>query len=160
MKDNSFQAAIKSYLDERAKADELFAKAYNKENKSIDECCSYILGEAKKRGNAVAISDAEVFGMAVHYYDEDNIKVEKIPANTGSSVSGLSASTVLTEKDKEKAREAALRRLEEETVCLAQEKAYTGKERDNRSSTDVIILNYETKDQVTSSGIGAKQVSS
>ena len=30
MKDNSFQAAIKSYLDERAKADELFAKAYNK----------------------------------------------------------------------------------------------------------------------------------
>ena len=42
MKDNSFQAAIKSYLDERAKADELFAKAYNKENKSIDECCSYI----------------------------------------------------------------------------------------------------------------------
>lgn len=48
MKDNSFQAAIKSYLDERAKADELFAKAYNKENKSIDECCSYILGEAKR----------------------------------------------------------------------------------------------------------------
>lgn len=123
MKDNSFQAAIKSYLDERAKADELFAKAYNKENKSIDECCSYILGEAKKRGNAVAISDAEVFGMAVHYYDEDNIKVEKIPANTGSSVSGLSASTVLlTEKDKEKAREAALRRLEEEQYALLKKK--------------------------------------
>lgn len=121
MKDNSFQAAIKSYLDERAKADELFAKAYNKENKSIDECC-YILGEAKKRGDAVAISDAEVFGMAVHYYDEDNIKVEKIPANTGSSVSGLSASTVLTEEDKEKAREAALRRLEEEQYALLKKK--------------------------------------
>ena len=122
MKDNSFQAAIKSYLDERAKADELFAKAYNKENKSIDECCSYILGEAKKRGDAVAISDAEVFGMAVHYYDEDNIKVEKIPANTGSSVSGLSASTVLTEEDKEKAREAALRRLDEEQYALLKKK--------------------------------------
>ena len=102
MKDNSFQAAIKSYLDERAKADELFAKAYNKENKSIDECCSYILGEAKKRGNAVAIFDAEVFGMAVHYYDEDNIKVEK--------------------EDKEKAREAALRRLEEEQYALLKKK--------------------------------------
>ena len=57
-----------------------------------------------------------------HYYDEDNIKVEKIPANTGSSVSGLSASTVLTEEDKEKAREAALRRLEEEQYALLKKK--------------------------------------
>ena len=78
--------------------------------------------EKRKRGAAVAISDAEVFGMAVHYYDEDNIKVEKIPANTGSSVSGLSASTVLIEEDKEKAREAALRRLEEEQYALLKKK--------------------------------------
>ncbi|THC51022.1 hypothetical protein E7X19_26605, partial [Bacteroides fragilis] len=45
--------------------------AYNKENKSIDECCSYILGEAKKRGNAVAISDAEYSAWRFSYYDED-----------------------------------------------------------------------------------------
>ena len=32
----------------------------------------------KKRGdNAVFMSDDEVFGLAVHYYDEDNIKVSK-----------------------------------------------------------------------------------
>lgn len=73
----SFKDAIKSHLDQRAKEDSLFAATYAKPNKSIDECCEYILGEARKRGNAVAISDEEVYGMAVHYYDEDDIKVNR-----------------------------------------------------------------------------------
>lgn len=120
MENNSFKEAIKSYLDERAKTDELFAKAYAKENKSIDECCSYILGEAKKRGNAVAISDAEVFGMAVHYYDEDDIKVEELPDNTKVSVS---KPIELSEQDKAQARKAALKRLEEEQYNLIRKKS-------------------------------------
>lgn len=74
----SFKDTIKSYLDKRAKDDSLFFSTYAKPNKNIDECCEYIIGEAKKRGgSAVAISDEEVYGMAVHYYDEDNIKVKK-----------------------------------------------------------------------------------
>ena len=120
---NSFQETIKSHLDDRAKTDELFAKSYAKENKSIDECCNYILGEAKKRGNAVAISDAEVFGMAVHYYDEDNIKVNKVSANVKASVSSpVNKAVELTEEDKEKARQAALKRLEEEQHALLKKK--------------------------------------
>lgn len=86
-KQDTFKQAIRSYLDDRAKNDELFAKSYAKKAKSIDGCCNYILGEARKRGHAVAMSDAEVFGMAVHYYDEDDIKTNKLPANTGVSVS-------------------------------------------------------------------------
>lgn len=49
-KQNPLKEAIHSYLDGRAKVDELFAVAYKKKNKSIDECCTYIMGEAKKRG--------------------------------------------------------------------------------------------------------------
>lgn len=41
-KQNPLKEAIQSYLDERAKTDELFAVAYKKKNKSIDECCTYI----------------------------------------------------------------------------------------------------------------------
>ena len=121
-KQDSFKEAIKLYLDERAGIDELFAKSYEKPNKSLDECCNYILGEAKKRGNAVAISDKEVFGMAVHYYDEENIKVGKLPANVKTSVSKTSTSMALTEEDKEKARQAALKRLEEEQYALLRKK--------------------------------------
>ena len=72
-KNDSFKQAIKAYLDKRAEEDSLFAPKYANEKKSIDECCSYIMGEARKRGNAIAISDEEVYGMAAHYYDEDDI---------------------------------------------------------------------------------------
>lgn len=76
---NSLQDTIKSYLDKRAKEDYLFAATYAKENKNIKDCCTYITSQAKKQqtGGCAAISDDVVFGWAVHYYDEDDIKVEK-----------------------------------------------------------------------------------
>lgn len=72
----SFEDAIKTYLDELAKTDELFAKTYSKKGKSIKECCNYIMGEAKKAakgGTSIALSDEEVYALAIHYYDEDDI---------------------------------------------------------------------------------------
>ena len=68
----SAKQVIQSYLEERTKNDPLFATSYAKPNKNIDECYDYIIGEAKKRGGSVVcMSDDEVFGLAVHYYDED-----------------------------------------------------------------------------------------
>ena len=75
------EQAIKIYLDNRAKTDSLFAETYKKANKSIKECCKYIYSQAKKLakgGNAVGVDDATVYGWAVHYYDEDNIKVKDV----------------------------------------------------------------------------------
>lgn len=120
MENKTFKDAIKSYLDERARTDELFAKSYAKENKNLDECCNYIMGEAKKRGNAVCISDNEVFGMSVHYYDEDDIKVSKMPNNVRTSVSVPKVE--LTEEDKKKAREEAIKRLADEQHALLKKK--------------------------------------
>lgn len=74
-----FENAIKEYLDARAKEDVKFAEKYSNEKKSIEECCRFILGEMKKKaaGGMYGATDAEVFGLAVHYYDEEDIKVEK-----------------------------------------------------------------------------------
>lgn len=115
---NSVKQAIKNYLDERAKTDELFAAAYAKPNKNIDECFNYILGEAKKQGNAVYLSDDVVFGWAVHYYDEDDIKINKLPANTRVAAK---ASVELTEEEKEKARKQAMN--DYKNRCIAEIKA-------------------------------------
>ena len=74
----SAKERIKDYLDERARKDELFARSYAKTNKNIDECYEYIVGEARKQckdSDSICISDDVVYGWAVHYYDEDNIKV-------------------------------------------------------------------------------------
>lgn len=132
MKANSFQDAIKSYLDERAKTDELFAKSYGKPGKNIVQCCDYIMGEAKKRGNAVAMTNEEVFCMAVHYYDEENIKVNKVSGGykVSSPVSTPAPNVVLTEEDKKKAREEAIKRLTEEQYASIKKKPTKRKEED------------------------------
>lgn len=73
----TFEQTIKAYLDKRAKEDALFAETYKKEGKSIKECCKYIMQKARKeaKNGCAAIPDDVVYGWAVHYYDEDDIKV-------------------------------------------------------------------------------------
>ena len=105
-----FKDTIQKYLQERAAEDLLFAPRLANPKKSIDECCRYILGEARKRGTSVVMSDTEVFGMAVHYYDEENIEVGKF----------LSVAPFLLPISrtyggrKNAARQAAIKRLTEE----------------------------------------------
>ena len=91
-----FKQTILSYLTKRANEDELFAESYKKENKSIDECINYIFGEVQKSG-CCGFADAEIFGMAVHYYDEDDIKVEK------TSIDRVVVNHTIDLTDKEKA---------------------------------------------------------
>ena len=124
----SFKQAIKAYLEEE---DSLFAPKYANEKKSIDECCSYIMGEAEKCGNAVAISDEEVYGMAVHYHDEDDIKINRLPAGEKTSVSSSAKPVELTEEDKKAARDKAIARLAEEQYQTLRKKNVRKKADDN-----------------------------
>lgn len=81
MSSSTFETTIQTYLENRAKTDSLFAETYRKANKSIKECCKYIYSQARKLakgGNEVGVDDATVYGWAVHYYDEDDIKVEDV----------------------------------------------------------------------------------
>ena len=98
----SAKERIKDYLDDRASKDELFAKSYAKTNKNIDECYDYIVGEARKQckdSDSICISDDVVYGWAVHYYDEDNIKVGRSTESTESKE--------MSETDKKKVLEEA-----------------------------------------------------
>lgn len=79
-----FETAIKKFLDNLASEDMAFAKNYGKPNKSISECCKYICQEVEKNrkgAKCVACTDEEVFGLAIHYYDEDNIVVNSSKIN-------------------------------------------------------------------------------
>ena len=68
----AFKRTIEDYLKVRANTDELFAKAFQKEGKSIDECCNFILQTVKESG-CNGFEDEEICCMAVHYYVEDEI---------------------------------------------------------------------------------------
>ena len=120
---NTVKNAIKAYLDKRAAEDELFALSYAKPNKSIDECFQYIIGEVHKKGNAVYLSNEEVFGMAVHYYDEDDIKIEKLPNGVRAKATGALAPAVeLTEEEKAQIKEQAAKKYEEKCMMEIKEK--------------------------------------
>lgn len=77
-----FEIAIKSYLEEKAKTDSVLAEKLKNSNKSISECCNYIISEVKKKitGQWAACTDDEVFGLTIHYWDEENIKVQNAPS--------------------------------------------------------------------------------
>ena len=76
-----FKNTIEKHLKLRASTDALFAKTFQKENKNIDDCITYIMNTVKASGEN-GFADDEIFNMAVHYYDEDDIKVgAKIKGN-------------------------------------------------------------------------------
>lgn len=106
-----FKETIKAYLDKRAQKDELFAASYTKEDKNIEDCCAYILNAVQKSG-CNGFTDEEVFGMAVHYYDEDNIDVGKpIECNVV-----VNHTVELTEQDIEEARKKAMEKVTQEHI--------------------------------------------
>lgn len=100
---NPFKEIIKAHLDKRASEDELFEITYQKENKNLEECCNYLMQCAKK-GGCGGYSDDEVFGWAIHYYDEDDIK--DIKAIAGKVI--VNHSVELTEQDKAEAKKKAI----------------------------------------------------
>lgn len=101
MSSSNFETTIQTYLENRAKTDSLFAETYRKANKSIEECIKYIYSQARKLakgGNAVGVDDETVYGWAVHYYDEDNIKVEDVKERV--EVVASAAEPIRTEQPK------------------------------------------------------------
>ena len=99
---DNFKRTIQEYLDERAKTDELFAKSYAKPNKSIDECITYILNEVQRSG-CNGFGDDEIFGMAVHYWDEDNLDA----GNRINCKVVVNHTVELTEKEKQELKDKA-----------------------------------------------------
>lgn len=114
---------IKAYLDDRATNDELFAVAYAKEKKSLDECIAYIFQEARNLGEAVCVPDETVFGWAVHYYDEDELVVNKKATHYARVQS--SSNPELSDSEKAKILEEAKAEYKKAMVdkLIAEEKA-------------------------------------
>ena len=127
-----FQQTIKAHLEKIAAQDEAFAAKYaakcEAEDESIKKCCSYIINEVQKKYRAeknVILTNAEVFGMAMHYYDE-NIKPPKAGVNCKVAMSKAE----LTPEDEEAIRrearaaaEAKIRNEEAERIRREKEEA-------------------------------------
>jgi hypothetical protein len=118
----AFKNTIASYLNDRANTDSLFAVAYAKEGKNIDDCITYILNTVQKSG-CNGFTDDEIFSMAVHYYDEDQIEVGKPVA--GRVV--VNHTIEITDEEKAEAKKAAIRQIQDEAISTMKRKPETKK---------------------------------
>ena len=104
-----FQEAIKAHLDKMAAQDEAFAAKYaakcKAEQDSIGNCCKYITNEVHRKYSTkkdVIMTNAEVFGIAMHYYDEN-----MTPPKAGVNCKVAMSKAELTPEDEEAIRKEA-----------------------------------------------------
>ena len=106
-----FKRTIYMYLEQRAEEDALFAKKYRNPAKNMDECVTHILNYVQKSG-CNGFTDGEIFGQAIHYYEENEIEVGK-PMACQVVVNHV---VELTEEEKAEARQSAVRQYQEEEL--------------------------------------------
>lgn len=110
---DNFKKVIAEHLESLAANSELIAQSLKKKNKNIDDCVKYILNTVKQSG-VNGFTDEEVFGMALHYYDEDDIEVgEHVSARIVTN-----HKVELTESDIQAAKQAAI----DKVIAQEQEK--------------------------------------
>lgn len=112
-----FKAAIQNYLEYRAMTDDLFAPRYTNPAKNIDDCI-YILNEVQKSGMN-GFDDDEIYSMAMHYYDEDDIEIGK-PISCKVMVNHH---VELTEEEKQNARRKAIEQYQQMELSKLQSRA-------------------------------------
>lgn len=99
---DAFKKAIESHLSQLAENDTLFAETLKKPNKNIDDCLTYILNTVKDSG-CNGFADEDIFKMAVHFYDEDELK----PGKSISCNVVVNHTVVLSEEEKAEAKKVA-----------------------------------------------------
>lgn len=100
---DNFKKTIEDHLQQLGKKDALFAETLKKEYKNIDDCITYIFNQVQKSG-CNGFTDDEIFGMAVHYYDEDDLK----PGNKIKMNVVVNHKVELSNDEIEEAKKAAL----------------------------------------------------
>lgn len=78
---SNFQETIQAYLDTEKTQDPKLAEAMLKEGKTIQACCTHIMGKAKElamKEKAIAMKDEDVYAIAKDYYFTDKPIVEKV----------------------------------------------------------------------------------
>ena len=73
----AFFDAIETYVMQKMDTNAMFAKKVCNPAKNIEDCVTYIMNTIEKSG-IKGFCDDEVYSMAVHYYEEDNINVGKL----------------------------------------------------------------------------------
>lgn len=73
---DKFKEVIENYLNQFAAQNLAFAKKLANPEKNIEDCVQYILSEVQK-ARRTGFADEEIYGFALHYYEEDEVEINK-----------------------------------------------------------------------------------
>lgn len=138
-----FTRTIAEYLNQRAISDPLFAPNLQKPNKNIEDCITYILNEVQKSG-CNGFADDEIYGMAVHYYDEDDIDVGK-SVNCHVAVNHV---VELTDEEKAEARKRAMESYQRMELDKLRDRTKTKSKKKVEQTVEQVSL-FDLLDNVT-----------
>ncbi len=105
---NYFKQCISRWLEAEKEKDAAFARKVAESGKNVEGCCNYILQQVKA-SKRCGYADEEVYGMARHYFDEDELKD---PGSQGASRVVVSGHVDLSESEKAEAMAQAVRNYE------------------------------------------------
>ena len=131
----AFQDTIRTYLDNMAESDALFAVKYANPSKSLSECLTYIICQVQRSG-CNGFEDDEIFGMAVHYWEENEIEVGK-PVNCQVVVNHT---VELTEDEKAQARQDAIDQLRNEEMAKMRKPTQPKKATESKNKVEQLSL--------------------
>ncbi len=110
-------AYLKDFLDKKAKENAEFAKVYANPKKSLSECVLYITQEifsTINRQGLLAVGNDKIEGLAMHYYQEEDLKPKEIKGNIAMAV--LLQGMPIPEDDFKKLNDIAIEEKRKEII--------------------------------------------
>lgn len=138
------QELVLEYLE--ANASDVLVEKINEGKRTMADCWKYITDKArnKAKGNSVAIEDAEVFGWAVHFFEESSGDLQRETTEEAAEASRRrDEESIRRQKEraeeaarKQKEREAAERKLAEEAEAARKQKEKEKAEAEARKAAE------------------------
>ena len=121
-----FEQRIKEFIDGQAAKDEAFAAKVNSTKRTVKDCAAWMIEQLAldfKKTGKMGYDDSEIYGMALHFYDEPELKAKGNLSFQGLIMSNQSATrkkepkVELTAEERKEARERAKAQYQNEQVA-------------------------------------------
>lgn len=113
----AFKQHIETYIKGQVEADPMFADIFNKSERTIDDCISYLLNWVKSSGSQI-VAKEEIYGQVIHFYTENLEPGQRINAHV------VCATRVqLTDDDKRRAYQDALHQYQQKELAKLRAKS-------------------------------------
>ena len=134
----AFVSRIQAFLNEQAASDEAFAAKLKSDKRTVQDCAAWMLEQLAQKfrdSGQCGYDDSDIYGMALHFYDEKDLKAKGNMNFQGMIVSNAQAHykpAELSDEEKAGLDAAAREQYKQEQVRKLREAEQKGKEKEEK----------------------------